>query len=490
MSNREEHLRQKTPAGRVPMMLGDIFSYGLTLAASKFSILLMVPIFTRFLSSEAYGMLDTIMLTGTSLIVILIMAQEETVGRFYFDHKNEERKEVLSSGVLIVLLNTFFVLVMFYVLSERLITFIAGGTTYLFEFRLMILYASATAFLSFFRSVCRWTFQKKLFFLLSVLPTLLMFLLTAVFVIFLDMGVRGALYAQIIANSIFAVAGLISLSGLFSYRFPKKLLRSMYNYGLPLMLAAFVGTLLNVVDKSLYIRLSGVETLGLYTLAARYAMFIGLPIAAVITAMRPIIFSVYKEADAVITAKNISHLYSGCFAFIIVAQAIFAKPVILILGGEAYVASAAYFLPLAMGLVLEFYSQLTGIGLELGKKTYYTVFANLIGLFVMVLAAWFLNKRLEVLAVPYGFLIGRIVTHALTTYLARRVYPLRPFITHGYILLIMGFIFAFMSQNIIFATTWRNFAFAFILLLIMGLTVIFSVRALRRMFLERRFLLK
>ena len=66
----------------------------------------LLPIFTRYLSPEEYGILNSMNLLGVVLSIFFTMAIERSVFRLYFDYKNEERKDFLGT-IFISLVVTF-----------------------------------------------------------------------------------------------------------------------------------------------------------------------------------------------------------------------------------------------------------------------------------------------------------------------------------------------------------------------------------------------
>ena len=69
---------------------------------SKILVFLLVPIYTRLLSTEEYGIYDIYLTTITLLIPILSLNIVEAVMRFALDKKIEKSK-VLSIGIKIVI---------------------------------------------------------------------------------------------------------------------------------------------------------------------------------------------------------------------------------------------------------------------------------------------------------------------------------------------------------------------------------------------------
>ncbi|MDR2401490.1 MAG: oligosaccharide flippase family protein, partial [Deferribacteraceae bacterium] len=280
--------------GKIKTLLKDSISYGLTLSLSKFAFLLLIPIYTGFLSVGRYGVLDTLLLIGTMLTILFLFGQEEALGRFIYDTEESRRKELSGSVFSNILTLSLLITSLLFLFSEPIVKLIFKTNEYVYEFRLILLYSFSTALLTFFRSLARWEFKKKAYFFLTLAPTLSIIFLTFIAIVILDLGIRGALYSQIFSNTLFTFISLF----LFRFSFPnKQFFLPLLKYGAPMMAAVFLISANSVIDKTFYIRLFGENTLGLYSMGGRYALFIALPQSAFWVAWGPLIFSTYKDKD-------------------------------------------------------------------------------------------------------------------------------------------------------------------------------------------------
>ncbi len=445
----ESKIKEQTIAGRLSILLKDSVIYGALLAVSKFAILLILPITTRYLSTKEYGALDTIMLTGTLLTIIMIVCQDEALGRFYYDRTDESyRKSLLTTGLLIIICGCLTCAAAVYLFSSEIVTALFGNTEYLYEFRLMLIYAPVTALISFFRSVMRWTFHKKAFFILSAGPTVLILVLTYIFVIILKWGVAGAIYAQILSNSLFIIAAIFLSRSLFTAKINKSMLPSLVKYGFPLMIMVACANLIPVIDKGMYVHFFGGDTLGIYSFASRYAMFMSLPLTAFIIAWGPVLFTTYKEENANQTIQNVILVYAALFSIAIYTQIALAEPITTLIASKKYISSVHYVAPISMSMILESFSSVTAAGTDISKKTYFHTIATIAGVALMFITICPFIRLLGPVGVAYCTLTGRLFTHLLRTAASYRAHSFRYKLARSYIALLLAFALSLLCQHL------------------------------------------
>lgn len=455
----ETRLREQSSLKRMGILMQDSAIYGLLMAVSKFAILLILPIYTRFLSSEQYGILDTIILTGTVLTTIIIMGQDEALGRFFYDSKKDQRKNLTTSALSIIVCCGVLISAICLVFADPIVHAVFGNTEYIYEFRLIVIYAVVTTLLNFFRAVARWTFRKGTFFLLSAGPTALIFILTLLAIAVFKTGIRGAIYAQIIANSLFIVISLYQFRALIAPPSFASFINPFFKYGTPIMIMSAIGSAANVIDKSLYIKLIGDTSLGLYSMGYRYSLFMSIPLTAFWVAWGPMIFTIYKEKNANETVKMGINLFAALFGFALLCQTAFAEPIIYVLASGAYMECIVFAIPLALSLIFEAFANLTATGINITKKTYLNTVSFIIGLVVMIASAAPLVRFIGAPGIAYAVLAGRVITYIIRTAASYRVHHFRYNLLKPHLLLLFSFGLSLMIMAVTFESFTASFVF-------------------------------
>jgi O-antigen/teichoic acid export membrane protein len=429
---------------KLKSLLKDSVSYGLIMSFSKFAVLLLIPIYTRALTVGKYGALDTLLLIGTVLTILFLCGQDEALGRFYYDTPDHNKKQLSGTAFANIALISLLITAALFILAEPIVFFIFNSKEYIHEFRLILIYSFSTALLSFFRSLARWEFKKKIFLFLSLAPTITILAATFATVTLLDMGIRGAISAQIFANAVFTVIAFFMMR----ISMPAKdFIRPLLKYGAPVMLTVCLASTVNIIDKYFYIRLFGEETLGYYSIGGRYALFIGIAQSAFWIAWGPLIFSTYKDKDVKETTDKALVLFSALFGLALILQFSLAEPIITLISDATYLEGVKFALPLSFLIILEGSTNISSIGIELTKKTHLNTIITVVGIIAAVALIPVLARALSAAGIAYGLLFGKMVTVALRIVISRKLSALRFKLVLPYGVLAVSFILSFISVS-------------------------------------------
>lgn len=228
---------------------------------SKVLVFLLMPLYTRLLSSGEYSTADIISQTANLLIPLISLGMYEAVFRFAMD-KSIKCERVLTTG---------------------LYTTLAGGAVFalFLPLCLKIEYFDGYFYLVFLYVVCasvhylvsRYTRaigQNTLFALQGILSTALNIGFNILFLIAFDMGVTGYVLSVIVSDFITALFLFVKLKlfkSLSPKNFDKGLLKAMLKYSVPLIPTTVFWWVTNVADRYIIRGVLGDEINGLYAAA-------------------------------------------------------------------------------------------------------------------------------------------------------------------------------------------------------------------------------
>jgi O-antigen/teichoic acid export membrane protein len=479
-TQQEQEIKDRSSSGRVLYVLKDTVLYGILLAISKVSLLIVLPILTHFLSNSHYGILDTLMMTGIVFVSFAAFGQDDTIGRYYYDNNDLARKQIVTSSLFLVALASTILVAVCYLFADPILMVILGGTEFKDEFYALLGYVPLISSLQVMRSISRWSFRKRTFFVLNIGQTSMVLLFTCIFVGAMGLGIKGAFYAQIVSSGVFMLVGIILLRDLFTFSLSSKLFVSLFKYGAPLSIALVLNNYMNVLDKSIYNHLFGAETLGTYTFAARYATFASIPIFALSYAWSPVIYSVYKEATGEETFRKTINTVVGIFALLLFLQMAFAEVAIILLTPdtlyESYAASKSFMLPLTTAIYIGAIGLILGTGIELSRKTHYNILiivTSLLALFAVANIARYTGAKITI---AYGVLAYMCVYCILRHIVSYKLYTFRYETFKIYAMLVLSsslcFIFANVQPNNITVQVALRMSLFVLLLIVVWRTMI------------------
>jgi O-antigen/teichoic acid export membrane protein len=228
---------------------------------AKFLSFFLVRLYTGVMTEAQFGQADIIQQTVNILYPLITLASADAVIRYGID-KAYDNAKVLSSAAVVTLAGLF----VFAALSPLLNTV---NEFYGFTF---LLYACAmfSSLRQIVASFCRAKGYVKLFAADGILATLAMVIFNVIFLVVLDLGVKGFVLS-IICSDFFSIVFLTGVGGFVKYLDFSKVtlpfLREMVKYSLPLVPAYLLWWITSASDRWFVLNITGAAANGVYSAA-------------------------------------------------------------------------------------------------------------------------------------------------------------------------------------------------------------------------------
>lgn len=398
--------------------------YGLGDAVTRIAGLLLLPIYTRFLSPDDYGKLALITLFSTVVALFLDFGQRTAFFRFYFENESPEARRRLTGTVLI------FLLVAAAVISIPIILFfdrIAPALVRDVSLRSLIRIALIGVFFEVGSAIPFAIFRAKQYAgryaVLSFSRFLISVVLNITAIVWLHWGVVGLVYASLITSALFFVICIALTVRDIEWTVDFGLLKQLLRFGLPLVPAAFAYWALNLSDRFFLQKYADLSQLGLYSISYSIAGILHMVIGWFNTAYAPYCYSIVKDENAQTVYARVMVYAITVLTLIGLGLSLFAHEALAVLTPPAY-HGAARIVPLIVlsYLFFEVY-YLFSFGFDLVRKTGYAPF--IIG------AGAIINFGFNLLLIPRFGMVGAAVATVLSYMLlpiieypiVRRLYP-------------------------------------------------------------------
>jgi O-antigen/teichoic acid export membrane protein len=279
-------------------LLGQTAIYGLGGGAAQAIGVLTLPVFSRALDKAEYGTLEIYTATVAMAIVIVDLGLGAAAQRFFYDHRDEEvaaRSSVISTAFFTSTAFSFVIAAIILLarkpISQRLFDTQPNA-------KLVVLLAVSLPLLAaanMTREVMRLSLQPWRYLTSTFISTVGGALLGVLAVTTLDTGVNGIIASIVIVAGVAALYGVVVIRTLLRGRYDVAGLRRMLRYGVPLIpgMAALWATA--YADRVLLDNIKGLDTVGLYGIAARFAAPVLLVMTAFVTAYYPFLFSLQVD---------------------------------------------------------------------------------------------------------------------------------------------------------------------------------------------------
>ncbi len=331
-------------------LLKDSTIYGIGALLSNSLGFLLIPLYTRYLDVADYGRL-TLLNQVLQVIGFLFLVGISTASmRFFYDADADDahREKVYGTAALLLLVIPPLMFVpaasLTWFLSDRflpsipfvpylLIVLITGLFTPLEKLvkGLLRVQRRPIAYISF----------DLAFFLTQALSIIIA-------VAWLGLGLRGQLYAQLLANVVFSLASYVIIRGFCRPTWSERMASRMLKFGAPLI-PFFILAWVNVAaGRFLLERFAGLDEVGLFALSSQFAGLLLLASTAFDNAFMPHFLQRAGNEGAESELGLLVTRYVAMFGLVGIGVVAFAPTAIFIMAKPAYREAADYVAPLTL----------------------------------------------------------------------------------------------------------------------------------------------
>ena len=459
-------------ANPLKQLAGQTVIYGMSTILARIINFLFVPIYTRLLTPESYGVVTEFMAYIAVLQVVLVMGLETGCFRFANKEGLDSRKVYSNAFVTVFCISaTFFALMIAFAgpISSALgydgysscIMYMGGilaldaVTAILFAklrqenkalkfaiFKTIKIVTETAAnlvlFLWFPKNVdsARW--------LLNFIPSTPDFSYV-IFAIFISCLVCGLLF----------IPEYLRLS----FSLDPKLLRQMLAYSLPLMVAALPGIINDFLDRILFRYFdtnadAWRSSLGLYQAAVKLAVIMNLFIQMFRYAAEPFFFRRAREKDSPQLYAKVQEYFTAFCGLVFLGVILYIDVIALILGPQFREAVGVVPVMLLSYMLLGMLFNVS-MWYKLSGKTNMAIWITLAGLAVTAVVIVLFMPKYSYWAAAYGHLASYVVMFVLSAVLGAKYYPI-PYRWGrlALIVLVMGAVYGLstMMDNLFFSS--------------------------------------
>ncbi|QXN87169.1 oligosaccharide flippase family protein [Tetragenococcus halophilus] len=243
------------------MMNSVVFAIGNL--GSKIISVVMIPLYTYFLTTSEYGQVDLVTTAISLLLPLVSLTIGQAVIRFAVSRsETKDRKEIFSNAIAVATVAS-----LFFMLIYPLLNYFHFFDGILLYFTLLLIFQLFGDILSqFVRGIGR----VKEFALNGILTTFVIAALNMYFLVYLHMGIAGYLLSMVLAAIVSDIYLFVIIKG-FQYfsihALNKGLLKVMLSYSIPLIPNNIMWWLINGSTRYFILLFAGASANGLFAVA-------------------------------------------------------------------------------------------------------------------------------------------------------------------------------------------------------------------------------
>jgi O-antigen/teichoic acid export membrane protein len=284
---------------RIKELLRHSAIYGLGSIVARVLGVLLLPLYTRYLSPSDYGLIETLVALAAVLTALVAQGMKSAFFRFYFDSAEPERRHlVVRTAFWYVMAASTVVSLLGIVLAPEVSWLLFGthdhGNLVIAAFIGLWAALNYEQMTSLFRVE-----QRSTAYVAATLANVAITIAaTILLVVVFHKGPLGVLVGNFTGTLIVYAALLAYSRRALGMQFDRKLYRAMNRFGLPLVPSAVALWLTNFSDRFFLIKLADAHEVGLYSIGVRVASAIVLLLTAFRLAWPAFAYSIDDDREA------------------------------------------------------------------------------------------------------------------------------------------------------------------------------------------------
>ncbi len=428
-------------ANPLKQLAGQTVIYGMSTILARIINFLFVPIYTRVLSPENYGVVTEFMAYIAVLQVVLVMGLETGCFRFANKEGVDPKKVYANAFVTVFAISATFLALMIAFASPiaSALGYDGYGACIMYMGGILALDAiTAIMFAKLRQQNNAWKFAilKTVKIITETVANLVLFLWFPSHVESAGWLLKFIPAVPDFSYVIFAifisciVCGLLFIPDILrlSFRMDARLLKQMLAYSLPLMVAALPGVVNDFLDRILFRYFdtnaeAWRSSLGLYQAAVKLAVIMNLFIQMFRYAAEPFFFRGAREKDSKALYASVQEYFTAFCGLVFLGVILYIDVIALILGPQFRSAVGVVPVMLLSYMILGMLFNVS-MWYKLSGKTNMAIWITLSGLVVTAIVIVLFMPKYSYWAAAFGHLASYIVMFVISSILGAKYYPI------------------------------------------------------------------
>ena len=398
-------------------LFSNTIVFAISNVISKVILSLLLPLYTRTMSTSEYGTVELITTISQLLYPALSLSIQDSAFRFAMD-KNMKAEQVLKNSMIVVLAGC----IVFFPVSFAMKGY-RGIDEYWIYFYLFSILSMVRSMLSLYVKGIKKTVT---FSIDIVLYNGLLAIMNFVFLAGLQMRIDGYFFSIVIA-SIASICFLLlnsNISKAVKEIINKQLLKEMLKYSAPLILNSISWGLTHVVDRVMLTGIMGSDANGIYSAASKIPSLLSLVTTMFTQAWTISLIQDYEtERDKKFYNLVFKFTHVGCL-FCALIILLFNNNLFLWILGKSFAESVSYVPILLIGTLFLTYSNFFSSFFSATKKSTLNMLTSVLGCIFNVVFNFLLIPRLGIVGACIATAGSYVVISITRIIFSQKVYPI------------------------------------------------------------------
>lgn len=395
---------------------------------AKLITLVMMPLYTRWLSVEGYGLTDLLTIYVTLLLSVVSCCIPEALFVFPSGADKDKQKQYFSTGVSFNYLTMAIAGIIFFAMDQ--LSYIYQWSNSFFQ-NVWLIYFMLIS--SIFQQQCqqfaRSTGHMIVYSVTGLLYTACVACLS--FALVPTYGVLGYVYCIIISNVASALFSFIgSKAGQFTSLKSIKLsvLKEMLKYSIPLIPNSIMWWLVNALNRPLLESNLGLHEIGIYAVSNRFPGLLSMVFAVFATSWQISVLEEYKKEGFDRFYNKIFKLIFGSLCVLLIAITFSSQLLIRLFADADFFDAWKYVAVLSFGTFISCLSSFVGVIFSATRESQYFLYSSIIGAIasivfnILLIPIWGIYGSCISIIISFLFITGFRVYYSWRTVMITDIY--------------------------------------------------------------------
>jgi len=399
--------------------------YGIGTVSRQITALVMLPIYTRYLSPADYGAIELLVMALELVRILIGLRITQAMFRYYILEDDPVIKRKVVSTVLV----TSFAMsligsIAVYFSAEWVAVLLFGGSLYIHELEVIAFTLLTTTLLTACLTYLQANQEPYKYLVFSLISLVLQVSCNIYFVVSAEMHVMGVAYASLLSGGMMVVILLSYTIKKVGIDFSFEIWRRLVKFVAPLILASIGGFYASYSDKYFIRLFSGISAVGIYVLALRISSVIDTVYTTFNQSWSAIRFEIYKIEEKHNQYQQVFKILSAALALIGLGLVLFSKDLIFYMTDEAYHDATKLVPMLVLAVIIRQYVPFFNLGIMIAERTGYIARAAWYKAIVVTVLYLYFIPKYGALGAAASLCLANLFEAALVYYYSKGLFDM------------------------------------------------------------------
>lgn len=407
----------------------NIFIYAVPKFSAYVLNFLTLPILTRLLYPDDFGLVAFIQIFPTIIVSIVTLGLVSSPGRYYFKYRTDEYK--LNAYLFLVQLFLFASLLLssigIYALKDVISRLVIRKDGYGFAVFIGYISVFLTQIIGFYLIVYQYMEKAVHYSAYNISQAVITSLCSLVLVWYFKLSYMGLIYGSLTGSIIVCGVLLYNFNRTIKARFDLKILVKSITYGIQVIPKTFSGFINRIFDKYMLNNMVSLSAVGVYNISQNLGNALSMIMSSVSASFFPVgskeIFD--KGEKGAVSAGRLFTILAYLSIAPCLLVLLFSQEIIFILAPPSYYEAVDLLIIIAAAVSSFAFGKYVGMQYTYSRKVYLIYPITLAATIANVAANIILIPRYGLIGAAFSMFISAWVSNILITFIGQKLYKLK-----------------------------------------------------------------